>query len=297
MADTSDDSYLTVEHLQPQRETPPIPRSFCSAKRVIFTTVLVLSLSANAAFLFYLYRHHFKDATRDDQPVQVSQSEVHGSTFCTDCTDIGVHPGMRNISDLEDLLVQITPNSSYLCCLKNVQGRQMLLDLFTDQSNNAFKSQQPGAGLVFTRKSGAHLYLNSDASKKSGSLEWTDETHCSANTNDSVIYDNKTLQIKRRGTYRIYSLLTLKSQHWHRQPDNVVHVMKRSNTNLPNLGSIYIIMAKKTLPEVSGRFVTSYLSATVRLRQGDHVSVTVSNMSYVYRFPSSNFFGLYYVGE
>ncbi|XP_067670189.1 tumor necrosis factor ligand superfamily member 15-like [Haliotis asinina] len=298
MADTSDDSYLRVEHLQPHTEIQPIPRTFCTAKRVFFTSILVLSLSANAAFLLCWYRHHFKDATSNNQSVHVSQSEIRRNNFCTDCTDIGVYPDMGNTSDLQDLMVQTTSDSAYLCCLKNAQGRQMILNLFTDQSNNAPRTQEPGVHCVSSHKSGAHLYLNSDASKKSGSLEWTDEAHCSSFTNHSVIFDNNTLQIRQHGIYRIYSFLTLQSQHWLRQPDNIVHTMKRSTKSLPNLGNTSIIMAKKTLPEASGRFVTSYLSATVRLRQGDHVFVSASNVSYVsYPYPSSNFFGLFYVGE
>ncbi|XP_046342098.2 uncharacterized protein LOC124122938 [Haliotis rufescens] len=293
MADTPEDSYLSVEHFQSQTETQPIPRRSCTTKRCIVTAALVLSLSVNAVGVFYWYHHHSQHAVNDGQSAEVS--EVRTNTLCTACTDIGVHPGTRNISDLEDLIVLEMPGSSYLCCLQNVEGLQVLLTLFTAQSNTSSRTQQTDD--VFSRKTGAHLYLNRDASKRSGSLEWTDESHDSAYISQSVICDNKTLQIKRPGHYHIYSFLTLKTHDCHRYPDKTVHIMTRSNANLPTLGRTTIIMAKKTLPEVSERFGTSYLSATVRLRQGDHVSVAISNMSYVYQHPPSNFFGLYYVGN
>ncbi|XP_071084754.1 uncharacterized protein [Haliotis cracherodii] len=295
MADTPEDSYLRVEHFQSQTETQPIPRRSCTTKRCIVTAALVLSLSVNAVGVFYWYYHHSQHAVNDGQSAEVS--EVLTNTLCTGCADIGVHPGTSNISDLEDLFVLEMPGSSCLCCLQNIGGLQMLLTLFTAQSNTSSRAQQTDADYVFSRKTGAHLYLNRDASKRSGSLEWTDESNDSAYVSKSVICDNKTLQIKRRGLYHIYSCLTLKTHDWHRYPDKTVHIMTRSNANLPTLGKTTIIMAKKTLPEASERFGTSYLSATVRLRQGDHVSVAISNMSYVYQHPPSNFFGLYYVGD
>ncbi|XP_048258141.1 tumor necrosis factor ligand superfamily member 6-like [Haliotis rufescens] len=149
---------------------------------------------------------------------------------------------------------------------------------------------------VHTEPRKAKYKLCDDASAPS--LQWNqDYGYGSAYKGIDIKSDGQNLHITKPGLYHVYSFFTFKTHQPRQHPDNVLHTIRRSNAHLPNMGRTVLLMAKKTLPEASERFVTSYLSATVRLRQDDHVSVTVSNMSHVYRYPPSNFFGLYYVGE
>ncbi|XP_046343846.2 uncharacterized protein LOC124124666 [Haliotis rufescens] len=297
--ENSGTSYCVVEHRSHQRDATAgrCDGDSRRAKLYIGVAVLFVSLAINIIGVVYFWRAVRRD-TGDGPQAEALVSVLHDEgTVCTDCGSLGVQPGTYK-SDLHGLYVRLVTGSSYLCCLQNAEGLWRLASVFT---NRLYKHKQPGTSEapVTDEGTGAHLYLDSDALKSdSPSLQWNqDYGYGSAYKGIDIKSDGQNLNITKPGLYHVYSFFTFKTHQPRQHPDNVLHTIRRDNAHLPNLGSTVFLMAKKTLPEVSERFVTSYLSATVRLRQDDHVSVTVSNMSYVYRFPPSNFFGLYYVGE
>ncbi|XP_046344411.2 uncharacterized protein LOC124125181 [Haliotis rufescens] len=285
-------------------DTSQRDRASCTSNYCIVISACLLSLSLNIAVGFYLCKHINTKAT--DSASLFSETfvaTVHESTVCTSCTSVGVHPGNDSRPDLHDLTVHYVTDSTSVCCLENVEGLQRLLAIFTDRIHDSASTRNQGthnndSAVKHNYNTGAHMYLDSDAlTATNPSLAWTDTFgYGSAYRSSDISCDNNTLRVTRPGLYHIYSFFTFKTRQRRRRPDNILNTMRRSNTHLPNLGSTVILMAKKTMPEAGERFVTSFLSATVRLRQDDGVFVDVSNTSYIYKFPPSSFFGLYFVG-
>ncbi|XP_046574293.1 uncharacterized protein LOC124282364 isoform X1 [Haliotis rubra] len=296
-------SYTKVDGLHPTQSSPH-PRTSCTIKQCIVLSAVLLSLLLNIVLTFYLWKHvDIHDTDSGSLSTDALVSAVDKGTICMDCFSVGVHPGNHRRTDLHGITVHHVTDSTSVCCLENAEGLQRLLAIFADRFFDTTRTRNQDTNnndstVIQSIYTGAHVYLESDAlTAAKPSLEWTEEYgYGSAYRSNDIYSDNNTLRVTKSGLYCIYSFFTFKTHQRRRRPENIIHTIRRTNTHLPNLGSTVILLAKKTMPEVSERFVTSFLSATVRLRQDDHVFVHVSNMSYIYRFPPSNFFGLYFVG-
>ncbi|XP_067668672.1 uncharacterized protein [Haliotis asinina] len=276
-----------VEHL------PNLRKAGQSRTAILLIGVLVVSLAINIILVaLYAWRATRRDTEVDPSAEALTSALNDEGTVCTDCRSMGVHPGTYK-SDFHGLLVRHVTGLPALCCLRNVEGLWRLASMFT---NRFYKHTQTGTVPSEASKpaesSGAHLYVDTEALKsETPSLQWTQNYgYGSAYKGIGIIASGHGLSVTKPGLYHIYSFLTLKTHQSRLRPENFLHTIRRVNAHLPNLSPL-LLMAKKTLPEVSERFVTSYLSATVRLRKGDDVYVTASNVSYVYRYPPSNFFG------
>ncbi|XP_046559938.1 uncharacterized protein LOC124268957 [Haliotis rubra] len=290
---SSNTKVCEVEHLPQQRGAGH------TRKAKLLKGVLVVSLAINIILAaLYAWRTVHRDTEVGPSAEALASVLSDEGTVCTDCRSLGVNPETYK-SDLHGFYLRHVTGLSALCCLRNAEGLWRIASMFT---NRFYKHTQtgtvPSEASKTTQSTGAHLYVDSEALKSgTPSLQWTQEYgYGSAYKSIDISTDGQSLSVTKPGLYHIYSFLTLKTHQLRRRPENFLHTMRRVNAHLPNVSPL-LLMAKKTLPEVSERFVTSYLSATVRLRQDDHVSVTASNMSHVYRYPPSNFFGLYYVGE
>ncbi|XP_046574296.1 uncharacterized protein LOC124282365 [Haliotis rubra] len=297
--DNSETSYCKVDHLSQDVKSSGFERVPRCCKRSTAAVVLVVSLGINVlAVVWLLTTVTFKHKADDSPRAEARVFDVHENTVCTDCSLLGVHPD-RNQPDLHELHVHHVTGSSFLCCLRNAEGLWRLASMFatrfhTEAVSDALTSS-PRTKQIIT---GAHLNVNSeDLNLHPPSLSWTKNYgQYGAYSSGNIGTDGRKLHITRPGLYHVYSFFTFKTKQRRLRPEIIVHTVNRVNSHLPNLGPSVLLMAKKTMPEVSEKFVTSFLSASIRLRDNDDLFVHVSNMSYIYNYPPSNFFGLYYLG-
>ncbi|XP_046344421.2 uncharacterized protein LOC124125192 [Haliotis rufescens] len=293
----SESSYCKVKHLSRDVTSDGFERKTRGCKRNAAAVVLIVSLGINVLAVVYVLNYvQHESGARPHAEARVSGG--HENTVCTDCRSLGVNLDRRK-STLHELHVHHVTGSSSLCCLRNAEGLWRLASIFanrfhTETRGDAFSS----SARTSPKQTGAHLYVDSEALKlQPPSMSWNQKYgQNSAYISSDIESDGQNLHITRPGLYHVYSFFTFKTKQRRRRPEFILHTINRTNAHLSNIGSPVILMATKTMPEVSERFVTSYLSATIRLRQNDDLFVHVSNLSYVYEYPPSNFLGLYYLG-
>ncbi|XP_067668487.1 uncharacterized protein [Haliotis asinina] len=296
--ENSETSYCKVEHLSQDIRSSGLERGRCW-KRSSAGAILVVSLGINVLAVVWLvttvtFNHETDDSPRPEALV----FDMHENTVCTDCSSLGVHPN-QNKPNLHELYVHHVTGTSFLCCLRNAEALWRLSSIFMARfhiaAGNDALTSSAGNKQICT---GAHLNADSEALKlRPPSLSWNSNCgQCGAYISGGIDTNGHNLHITRSGLYYIYSFFTFKTKQRRLRPEIILHTVNKVNSQLPNLVPSVLLLAKKTMPEVNERFVTSFLSAAIRLRSNDDLFVHVSNVSYIYNYSPSNVIGLYYLG-
>ncbi len=124
---------------------------------------------------------------------------------------------------------------------------------------------------------------------------WTDEYgYGAAHVTSKIKMADGRLQVTEPGYYNIYSSITLKTRSELTANIHVKHSIKRINRqSIPHTDNI--LYKSVEMSRTSETFANSYVDGVVKLNANDELYVHVSNTSAIYKYPPSNFFGLYLV--
>ncbi|XP_046344418.2 lymphotoxin-alpha-like [Haliotis rufescens] len=186
-----------------------------------------------------------------------------------------------------------------MCCLRHAGGLTHLVQLMsgyyfehrgskTDSGRTRHSHQndvQP-----YTRPS-AHLFLDQGAFKGTHLVWSTRPGFGTAHVTGVIVMENNSIFVQKDGLYFVYSSLTFTVRDGDITNGYVTYSLLRHNARYSPVSDILLI-TNVTLPHRERLFTAATLEENFSLRQGDVLSVHLSNYSYVYRFSSSNYFGV-----
>ncbi|XP_069109399.1 uncharacterized protein [Argopecten irradians] len=168
---------------------------------------------------------------------------------------------------------------SYITLVKLMSGLQRQHDIIRPKTRSRLRSHY--------RTNCEHFTLSGCPD---GNLRWTPDFHRKG------IESNGSVTIRTNGTYGMYSMITLSSQHQN-YPERVkvihrvhLHTLDRHYRN----GSV--LFEKDTLLHSHRKhYDSSTIFDFVYLREGDRVYPTISNTSFVYNMQLANTWGVFQV--
>ncbi|XP_067670046.1 uncharacterized protein [Haliotis asinina] len=259
--------------------------SSCYNKCAALATAV--SVFVNVVFVVLIVLGSSTDQdTRTIASALSADQAIDRSAVCLDCRNFQLPTDQLQLN--RHLQVVRTRNGS-ACCLRQAEGLWRLLNLMNAKS---LMHQKQTFGRPALHPSSAHLYLDTSTAPD---YAWTDEYgYGAAHMTSKIKMADGRLQVAEPGYYNIYSSITLKTRSELSTNIHVKHSIRRINRqSIPHTD--VILYKSVEMCRTRETFATNYIDGVVKLNAKDEIYVYVSNTSVIYKFPLSNFFGLYLV--
>ncbi|XP_046574303.1 uncharacterized protein LOC124282372 [Haliotis rubra] len=250
---------------------------------------LVISAALNISMIVLVLLHKF---SRSHPVITADTRRIGQGSLCIPCEKHRSEE--RSLAYSEDADVVLLQGRR-MCCLRHAEGLTHLVKLMScyffehrELNSDSGRARHIHQGDV---KASAHVFLN-QVTFKGTHLVWsTKPGYGSAHVTGAIILEDNSLFIQKDGLYFVYSSLTFIVRRGDITRRHVTYSLLRHNPQYSPVPDI-LLLTNVSLPHGVGLFTATTLEESFSLRRGDVLSVHVSNYSYVYRFSSSNYFGV-----